>query len=429
MEVPFIERDLGALLPKPDSRFLVLLTGARQTGKTTLLKRAYPGLAYFNLDAIETREWLARQTSFAWASSPGPAILDEVQKEAGLIDKVKFAWDEGSLACTVMTGSSQILLLRHVRETLAGRVRLLELFPLGVGERAGVSPSTTLFAAVASGFSAFSELAVEFRPELSTAMVDAENEAYSWGGMPSLIGMGEADRKLWLADYRSTFLQRDLADLARINDLLPFSTFQRLVALRVGGLVNYADLARDSGLSADTARRYLEYLRISYQAELLQPWFANPARRLVKSPKVIVLDMGLLRSATATWDLDSGGYFENFLVAEMLKALRTAKSGTLASFWRTAGGAEVDLVLETPRGVLGIEIKNRREAIAGDARHLRALAEDMGERWSGGLVLYRGSILRKLGEPNIWALPSWRLWAPKDAREGMRLNRLPPTSP
>ena len=413
MRVSFIERDLGALLPPHDSRFLILVTGARQTGKTTLLRKAYPGLAYLNLDAIETREWLARQSSFAWASSPGPAILYEIQKEAELIDKVKFAWDGGGLPRTVMTGSSQILLLRQVRESLAGRVRLFELFPLGVGERAGIGAASCLFTSIAAGFADFADIPVELPPMTASPIVEAEKECYLWGGMPSLVGMEAVERKLWLADYRSTFLQRDLADLARINDLLPFSTFQRLVALRVGGIINYADLARDAGLSADTARRYLEYLRISYQTELLQPWFANPSRRLVKSPKVIVLDMGLLRSVSATWELDSGEYFENFLIAEILKALRTAKSETLASFWRTAGGAEVDLVLETPRGVFGIEIKNREEAVVGDARHLRAFSDDLGKRWLGGLVLYRGSVVRKLAEPNIWALPSWRLWAPR----------------
>jgi len=229
--------------------------------------------------------------------------------------------------------------------------------------------------------------------------------------MPALLPLAPEARKEWLADYRSTYLQRDLIDLARLRDLLPFSTFQRMAALRVGGLVNFADLARDTGLSADTARRYLEYLRISYQTELLQPWFANPSRRLVKTPKLVFLDMGLLRSISATWDLDSGEYFENFLVAEMIKQIRTLKKEARPWFWRTSNGAEVDFLLETPCGIWGIEIKNRPEVDAHDTRHLRSLASDLGPRWLGGLVLYSGTRIKALGEPRLWALPSWRLFA------------------
>jgi len=393
-----------------DQRFLLLVTGARQVGKTTLLRRSYPDLPYFNLDAMENRDFLARRSATLWHEAPGPAFIDEIQKQPDLMDKLKFSWDEGELARSVMTGSSQLLLLRQVRESLAGRVRLLELFPLSVGERAGVAAEGNVFSMLCSGGFSPRELSPELPPSEAEPLKAAEAEGYAWGGMPALLRLDEAERRSWLADYRSTYLQRDLSDLARIGDLLPFSTFQRILALRVGGIVNYADLARDSGVSADTARRYLEYLRISYQAELLQPWHGNPTRRLVKSPKVIALDMGTLRSAQATWELDSGEFFENFVIAEMIKQARTLRSEARLWFRRTSAGAEVDVVLETPRGIYGMEIKNRAVTSAADARHLRSLAADSGARWLGGLVLHRGPDTAFVADPGIWSLPSWRLW-------------------
>jgi predicted AAA+ superfamily ATPase len=407
----YVVRTIESILPHESEHFLIVVTGARQVGKTTLLKHSYPRFRYLNLDSVENRDFLLRQSESLWHTLIGPAILDEIQKQPELVEKVKYSWDSGALARTAMTGSSHLLLLRHIRESLAGRVRLLELFALGVGELTGLPAASNLFDRLCDDEVDIARLAPELLPEESARLRAAEEEVYRWGGMPALLGLGPEARKEWLADYRSTYLQRDLVDLARLRDLLPFMTFQRISALRVGGLVNFADLARDAGLSADTARRYLEYLRISYQTELLQPWFANPGRRLVKTPKLVFLDMGLLRSISATWELDSGEYFENFLVAEMLKQLRTLKKEARPFFWRTSNGAEVDIILETPRGIWGMEIKNRPEVGLRDARHLRALASELGPRWLGGLVLHRGSRIEALGEPNIWAMPSWRLFS------------------
>jgi predicted AAA+ superfamily ATPase len=411
MSAKYINRSLELLLPKANERFLILVTGARQVGKTTLLQKQYPTLAYYNLDSIQNREYLKELSEFDWHARPGRAILDEIQKLPDIIDKVKFAWDGGKLERTVLTGSSHILLLRYVRESLAGRARLLELYPLSVAERVPVPAPETLFQSICEGKLHSGALDRTLAPEQCAAFIRAEARSYAWGGMPALEGLEAEARKEWLADYRSTFLQRDLADLARLHDLMPFSSFQRIIAQRSAQILNYADLARDSGISADTAKRYLEYLRISYQTELLQPWFSNPTRRLVKSPKVIHLDMGLLRSASSSWETDSGEFFENFVIAEMIKHIRTLKTDARLWFWRTSGGAEVDAVIDGPRGIWGLEIKNRATAHPGDARHLKSLAAESGTRWLGGFVLYRGKTMAKIADPNIWALPSWRLWS------------------
>lgn len=409
-DMSYFNRILGDLIQEGQKSGMLLVTGARQVGKTTLLRKLFPELAYYNLDAVENRSWLLSLPAAGWHKQPGPAIIDEIQKQPELLEKIKFAHDAGSPGRTVMTGSSQILLLKHVRESLAGRVRLLELFPLSVSELAGNSSTHGLLPRLLASPAVLDALPPIASPADAAALQEAENRIYAWGGMPALIPLDPGQKREWLADYRATFLQRDLLDLARLNDLLPFATFQKLVALRAGSIVNYADLARDCGVAPDTARRFLEYLTVSYQTELLQPWFSNQGRRLVKSPKIILFDMGILRSLTMAWEMDTGELFENFVIAECLKTIRTLKLPVRYYFLRTRAGAEVDLLLETEQGCLGMEIKNTQYVTDGDARHLRSLATELGERWLGGLVVYRGDTLRSLAGPNIKAIPSWRLW-------------------
>lgn len=410
-DIHYYSRVLGEELQQKAAGGLLMVTGARQVGKTTLLKRHFPELAYYNLDSVENRAWLTSCPAATWHRNPGPAVIDEIQKQPELLEKIKFAHDAGRLDRTVMTGSSQILLLKNVRESLAGRVRLLELFPLSVGELAGRGGAESLFTRLLATPAVFPEALPPLLPPAAAApLQEAEQTVYMWGGMPALFPLPPERRREWLVDYRATFLQRDLLDLARLHDLMPFATFQKLVALRAGGIVNYADLARDCGVSPDTARRFLEYLTISYQTELLAPWSVNSTSRLIKSPKIVLLDMGILRSLTMAWELDSGELFENFVIAECIKTIRTRKLPARTYFLRTHAGAEIDLLLETGAGLIGMEIKNRKTVTDGDARHLRSLATGSGGRWLGGIVVYRGDAIKELSGPNIRAIPSWRLW-------------------
>mgnify|MGYP000911711902 FL=1 len=232
----YYARMLGGELQREGAGGLVLVTGARQVGKTTLLKKHFPGLAYYNLDAVENRAYLSSCPAAAWHRNPGPAVIDEIQKQPELLEKIKFALDEGRLERTVMTGSSQILLLKNVRESLAGRVRLLELFPLSVGELADRGGAACLFTMLLATPAVFPEaLPAMLPPAAAAPLQEAERTGYMWGGMPALFSLPVERRREWLADYRATFLQRDLLDLARLHDLMPFATFQKLVALRAGG--------------------------------------------------------------------------------------------------------------------------------------------------------------------------------------------------
>jgi predicted AAA+ superfamily ATPase len=241
---------------------------------------------------------------------------------------------------------------------------------------------------------------------------EAEEWLLKWGGMPPLIHISdEQERKLWLRDYSTTYLERDLGDLANLNDLKPFRKFQRMAALRSANLLSYSELSKDSGIGVETARRYLEYLRISYQAFLVQPYHTNLTSSLVKTPKLFWVDNGMLRYLSEYgFTLDSGQLYENYIASELLKFIRTNALETRLTFYRTRSGMEIDFILETENGLIAIEVKNRETVTSSDFSSLVRLAESSGKSWIGGLVAYRGNNIQQFRE-NLWAVPSCRLFS------------------
>lgn len=406
-------RWLKKRLTRIEGRRLVVLTGARQTGKTTLARHCYPELRYLNFDALEYRDMVRECSSFHWGRDVGPAILDEAQKEPSVFDKVKFAYDENQIDFSALLGSSQILLLKKIRESLAGRAFVLELWPLMLSEMSSDSPQSIkeplLSRIIKSGVDAALREApgIIEGPEASDVR-SCEQHLLRWGGMPELLGLSENDRVQWLRSYERLYLERDLADLARIADLEPFRKFQKLAALRTGGLLNYSELARDTGVSVDTSRRYIEYLSLSYQTILLQPWRTNITSTMVKSPKLYWVDNGLMKQTGGTGDALTGGLFENYVVSEIWKWCSTVAEDAGIYFYRTRSGMEVDVLLETPRGLIGMEIKLRERVTRSDMTGLEKLAEVCKDKWCGGIVVYFGNRIEQQSK-TVWAVPSWRL--------------------
>ncbi len=403
-------RWLTTWLPAGDKRRLVVLTGARQTGKTTLARYLYSDLRYLNLDAIEEREAVRALRSGSWGRVVGAAVIDEAQKEPGVFDKVKLAYDEGHLSFSVLLGSSRI------RESLAGRAFVYDLWPLTASEvrfAFDVTPPRPLFDRLITGPESFSEILGEEPPRLlgdeATSRFEAIDHLSAWGGMPELLSLDDDDRREWLRSYQQTWLERDLADLTRVSDLLPFRSLQRLAMLRTGQLLNYAKLGRDAAVSAATARRYLEYLRLSYQVELLQPYARNLTSSTVKSPKLYWMDLGLLRQGTGFWGEITGPLFETLVVSEARKWIDTLERDAMLWFYRTRSGREVDLLVTTAAGVIGVEVKNRSRVGRVDCSGLRVLRKALGHEWIGGLVVHRGEDLVEL-EPSLWAIPVHRLF-------------------
>ena len=411
------KRVLKKILPDPLARRLVVITGARQTGKTTLAKEKYANLKYINLDSPENREVVNNIHSASWGTSVGNAVLDEAQKAPVVFEKVKYAFDEGSISFSVLTGSSQILLLKKVRESLAGRAFFYELWPLMQCEmnnstKTNSVPEPLLHSILLSENLEYSLSGVpaSLLGGEDAAYRDAEEFILRWGGMPALLPLSESERWKWLKDYGYTYLERDLGDLARLNDLSPFRKFQRLAALRSGSLLSYSELARDAGVSVDTARRYLEYLRISYQTILLQPYYQNLTSSVIKTPKIYWLDVGILRQLSGFRGEATGEIYETMVVSELVKWIKTVQLDVEVYFYRTRSGMELDVLIETERGVIGMEIKSRKIIVGKDIGAMKKIASSLGNRWIGGIVVYRGDSIERIDEPQIWAIPSRRLF-------------------
>jgi predicted AAA+ superfamily ATPase len=408
-------RQLQERLPKSDSRRLVIITGARQTGKTTLARAVYPELRYVNLDAPENRDFVRAVRSMSWAKEFGASILDEAQKEPAVFEKVKYSFDEGSLDFSVLLGSSQILLLKRIRETLAGRAFFYELFPLMLSEIAYENrPSSSLLLAqliaASEVNSLLSSLSIQHLPAEEEAILAAVDYTLRWGGMPALLPLSEPDRLQWLQSYSHTYLERDLSDLARLDDLAPFRDFQRLSALRSGQILSFSELARDAGISPSTSRRYFEYLKLSYQTFALPPFRKNLTSAAVKTPKLYWLDVGIMRQLQGYSGTPTGALFETFVVSEIYKWVRTTGQQVELYYYRTRSGLEVDLLLQTSQGIWGFEIKSSREIVGKDFRALRDVAGVLKSKWRGGIVITRGSHLEQLDAAHkIWCIPVHRL--------------------
>jgi len=410
-------RFLNKWLPDSSEKRLVVLTGARQTGKTTLSKERYPDLKYVNLDAPENREILNNLHSDSWGASIGSAVLDEAQKAPIIFEKVKYAFDEGGITFTVLTGSSQILLLKKIRESLAGRAFFYELWPLmqcelGLPRDAQNVQEPLVHELLSTGNlkSLPSHVPAVLLGKQEAEYLEVEKHILQWGGMPALLLLQDPDKWKWLKDYGYTYLERDLSDLARLDDLSPFRKFQKLAALRSGMLLNYSELARDSGISVDTARRYLEYLGLSYQTIMVQPYYRNLTSSVIKTPKIYWTDVGILRQLTGFKGELTGELYETMVVSELVKWVKTAQLDLEIYFYRTRSGMELDLLLDTEKGFMGMEIKSRHTVVQKDIRAMREIAAKLGSKWLGGIVIYRGNEIKQIGEPGIWAIPSRRLF-------------------
>lgn len=375
------------MLLSPRGRCIVL-TGARQVGKSTLLKMVFPDARYINLDTAQVRIQMSNFSSDALRRLGKTLILDEIQKAPDLLEIVKASLDEDPEWRCILTGSSQLLLLDKVRESLAGRVALLELMPLTITELASPSelmdepieqsPFVRALQLMMKGESSipiFQNAPPSLLLESTSKAQEAWDYCLLWGGMPILTHseMSDEDRKGWLNDYISTYLERDLADIARLDRLEPFVRMQALLGHHCAQFVNYSDFARDVGVSVETAKRYLRYLEISYQVCSLPGWTRNAKKRLTKMHKVIWLDTGLVRSLTGHWGELNGHEYENAVLSEALKQIKYLDRGCHPYHLRTFDGREVDFILELPTGYVAIEVKQSSEIRTAHARSLREI--------------------------------------------------------
>jgi len=390
---------------------VVLLNGARQTGKTTLARAiaTRTGATYFTLDDATTLALAAGDPAGFIRNLPGPVVLDEVQKAPALFSAIKLAVDaRRQPGRFLLTGSANVMTLPALAESLAGRMEVIPLLPLSAGELAGRRER-------------FLERLFDGRL-LRIKPVPEEDDVVSRlvrGGYPEAVARKANDRRIaWFASYVSTILQRDVRDLARVDGLTALPNLLKLLAARAAGLLNLADVARDAGLPHTTLTRYLALLETVFLVHRVPAWSPNLGKRLVKSPKLHLVDTGLachLLGANARRLQDDrtmlGHMLESFVVGELRKHVSWTDPQATLHHFRTSAGSEVDVVIERPDGsVAGIEVKASATAGPGDFAPLRALRDQLGTRFRGGAVLYLGDTLVPSGDA-LWLAPVTSMWA------------------
>lgn len=383
---------------------VVVLTGARQVGKSTLLKHEEPTKRwkYVTLDNLDALRQGERAPADLWAGADH-VILDEVQRLPGILSAVKQAVDEHPKKMRfILSGSANLLLMRQVSESLAGRAVYLSLLPMTIGELHG-KPSPTWLEAILGG---------RFPQEgRSAAAADDPASAISKGLMPGLLSLPAAEgRTRWWEGYAATYLERDLRQLSQVESLSDFRTVMEVLALRTGNLINQTGVARDSHVSQPTVHRYLKLLETTCLIDRLAAFSRNRTTRLVKAPKLYWVDpalaaylSGLHDEAALKASRDAGALFEN-LIFHHLKVLAGMVTPKMRiCYWRTVKGNEVDFVLEWGRKIAAVEVKLTSSPRYADCEGLEAFLKEHPEA-SGGILIHAGRDVVRMGT-KIVALP------------------------
>jgi len=403
-----------------DDTPVVVIVGPRQCGKSTLaeLLAGERGARQVTLDDAGPRAAAnADPTGFVEALEL-PVVIDEFQKAVELLPAIKSRVDRArsggrqAAGMFLLTGSANVWTSLRVSESLAGRAELLQLWPLSQGEILG--SRETFIDAVLAGRVAQIAAAPTGRRAVSRALVT--------GGYPEMLArQGPQRRARWLENYVQMILERDVRDLAaKAQQLDELPRLLGAAAARVSGLLEIANLASDTKLKRDTASRYLTLLELLFLLRRAPAWSRNLGQRLIKAPKLWFPDSGLASQLVGyderRFESDetplAGALFENFVASELTKQATWCEVDVRLYHLRTAGGSEVDLVIEARDGTIaGIESKLTASVSARDFNGLRHLRDRLGERFGAGIVMHTGPDTLPFGD-RLWAVPISALWTP-----------------
>jgi uncharacterized protein len=391
---------------------VVMLNGARQTGKSTLAKSLISEKhigRYVTLDDASALA-AAKHDPAGFISGLGEStVIDEIQRAPELFVAIKADVDRNRTPGRyLLTGSANVLLLPRLSESLAGRMEIFNLWPLSQGEFDGIRETfiDILFS--------------EKLPSGESLSADTKTtviERAIRGGYPEAAARSsESRRRAWFGSYITTILQRDVRDIANIDGLAAMPRLLSMLATRSPSLFNYSELSRSTGLPQSTLKRYMALFETIFLIDHLPAWYSNLGKRLVKTSKLVMNDAGLLTTLLAVdaARLENtplcGAVIENFVIMELKKQISWSDTRPAILHYRTQTGQEVDAVLEDTAGrIVGIEIKSAKSVGGQDFRGLQSLAEAAGNNFLRGIVLYSGSEMVSFGS-SLFAMPIDSLW-------------------
>ncbi|MBS0616022.1 MAG: ATP-binding protein [Verrucomicrobia bacterium] len=353
---------------------VVTVLGPRQSGKTTLVKSAFPHKPYVNMEDAENRSLATIDPKSFMQAYPKGAILDEIQRTPHLLSYIQVRVDEiGENGMYILTGSHQAELHSAVSQSLAGRTSLLRLLPLSL-------------------------------QEIRHAKIfDSLDEILLKGGYPKIYKENLPLSNAY-SSYFQTYVERDVRQILQVKDILLFERFIKLTASRVGQLINYASLASDVGVAAVTIKEWIAVLEATYVLIRLEPFFENFGKRLIKSPKLYFADTGLACYLLGINTVDQltkdslyGNLFENWVIVELMKSYYNQAKDPLFYFYRDVAGKEVDLLIQQGSQLLPIEIKSSRTFTPAFLEGLQYFHEQVPKRAKGGGVIYNGTQTQKVG--------------------------------
>jgi len=386
------------------------LLGPRQSGKTTLARTLAPRYAYVSFDDEATLAFARSDPTGFVAALPARAILDEIQRVPELLRAIKLAVDrDRQPGRFVLTGSANLLLLPNLGDSLAGRMEIVQLHPLTASEQAR-APGRFL-AALLGG---------RLKPAIATAAPSAPltlAERIVAGGFPEAVARSPTRARSWHREYLRMLLERDVQDVARVRDTAAVGRLLEMLALRTAELLNVSGLANELGLRRETVEHYLAVCERLYLVRRLPPWHRNQASRLIKSPKVHLLDSGLAATLTGLtapdWNTQRsrfGHLLETFVVQQLVAQAGWTDPDLRFWHYRDKDQVEVDLVITRGRQTWGVEVKSAVTATPADGQGLRRLAEQCGADYQGGVLLYAGDNAFPLDGRRNLAMPLTRLW-------------------
>ncbi len=403
MNSKYINRSIESTLKKAFSEFpAVVLTGPRQAGKTTVLKRLFGGQCnYVSLETPDMRAAATGDPRGFLRLNPPPVIIDEAQHCPDLLSYIKEMIDarRHQAGQFLLTGSQNLLLSEKISESLAGRAAILRLLPLSRRE-SEARPDLPL---------AWDR---EIGPRSSSSALLGDTWTFLIrGGYPELHAQPDREFNLWHNSYLQTYLERDVRTIRQIGDLVEYQSFLRSLAARSGQLLNLTDIARDLGVAVNTIKSWLSVLEATYQVVVVRPYFANIGKRLVKMPKVYFTDTGMLCHLVGLRDPVhaaagpmGGAILETAVLSEIMKALTHKGITPLVYFWRTQAGTEVDFITETGPELIPVEVKLSATPRSSMASSLKVFLNDFKGFANRGFVVHSGDTVLPLG-PGVTALP------------------------